>query len=260
MQIALVVSLLTVVLGNLYVERLHQDVIKQVSVDQCAYYKGYYDKTTQLCTCPSDRPTFSQECRLIDTSTCGVVFQENLSELMRVFHEEIDLHVDNCPRATYSTLSEGNVWMDATKDVQIVFNISNKYSLTVSRNMRSFSGQLIRISHECGRKCVILKVKGLYKYDVPTSNKTRTFPSSKRSIHSTRRLTSSTSSSYWVKLGIIAAIVSIIMALCAIAAVVLHFCHSKVHCRRNPSELLKEEAVGEVDINMNVTDIQYQFS
>ena len=118
----------------------------------------------------------------------------------------------------------------------------------MSKN-HSFVGKLLRITYDCRRKCVILKHKGLFKYTEHYKNKTAQEKESLITSTSSLDRSNSSDSDYWMKLGIIAAIVSLMIVLCGVIGVVIHICHTRLTCRKISPEsiILIEELTLEMD-------------
>ena len=77
--------------SSLYVERLHQDVVRNISISSCTFFKGVYNNETKDCICPSSRPTFVSgkdgilSCRKLDTLGCQFSYKDNVTsrEILR---------------------------------------------------------------------------------------------------------------------------------------------------------------------------------
>lgn len=135
--------------------------------------------------------------------------------------------------------SDHNVgtWFGITENVNKFFNITNKFSVTVSANSELFAGHLIRIRFGCKRKCLMVKIKGPGKYPIGKHHYAFDSSNARPPVVGDRLVkppvvTPDHNSQMWIKLGVIVAIVSIMVALCAIIFVAVHVCHLKSSCAR----------------------------
>ena len=193
----------------LYVERLQQDMMKNISTNSCKKIKGIYDNVPKKCSCPSNRPDLTRDkdnilsCRSLAAEDCRYNYRDSITL------KEIEHLISNCSGSHYLLSEEGD-WSNQTKKFR---STASKQLNQQSNDSDWLSGQIIK--YQCAELCIIVKVKGSFVYEIkPSTSEHDSSP-----IVSTEK--PSTVHHSWVKLGVIAAIIVIMIVICTTIVVVV---------------------------------------
>ena len=202
----------------LYVAREKQDIIRNISISSCNEFLGIYNSKTKECMCPPASSTFTRgpgnvfSCRKVSIASCHFSYQEDVKMMKQLFRIDIQLQQTlTCPKPSFSTLDGGhNI---GGMIVPGSFHDMN----ALKTNSTLFYGRVMKVEYGCIKKCVIVKQKGQNEYNTSMVKTTLATTDVPIVTHGTIQYTVS------IKLGVIGAVLSIMMALCGFIVLVVHY-------------------------------------
>ena len=200
---------------TLNVERRRQDIIRNVSETRCTTFKGVHNIQSNDCLCPSASPSLIRvdenmlSCKRMDEGVCHYTYQTNLNMFHRLYRLNDQLHESlNCLNPMFSVL-DGQTSIPDTLMEQL------KNDKVSSNGSTWFYGRVVKAEYGCIRKCFVIKIKGTNRYIINHSSNANT------TIELILKVTALPQS--LVNFGVVGAIFSIMLSLCAFVIIFLHY-------------------------------------
>ena len=97
----------------LYIDRLHQDLIKNISTDSCTKFGGTYNNKTKTCSCSFILPDLTSDrenvlsCRRLGAGNCQYFYKNNITsrEIVHLTTKCLGSHFFFLEEGTWSSFS-----------------------------------------------------------------------------------------------------------------------------------------------------------